>query len=350
MAALRMPRVGCRDRTCGREGRGWGSEGPGRGGKPQGRGFRANALCEWAGRIVQVTASGVDREELVLGQTLPLLHADPGPTAHPLVAPRKRDDRRKRHGHEMHPAADRDRRRAQHVGERQRLGTGHVVATACRLRALHRRQPRIRQVRHVDGLLQLPAATRHRHDQRHREASQPCERRKQPGQVPVAARTVDHRRPQDRPAQVGDADLVLGGQPHRLGASGKPRGHRGRRDEDGSIEPGPFRRADDAGSVPEAERCQVDQRVAARPGESAGQGGSVIKITRQRRGTARGHRPRGLGRARQCDTRVPATGRLGQHVPAEEPAPARHQQPHRVAANESRSRILRYSRASAARS
>jgi hypothetical protein len=142
----------------------------GRAGKAQGSGFRADAIDEWAGRVVQVTGDGVDRERLVLGQPLPLLYADPGPTAHSLVATGQRDHRRQRHWHEMHPAANRGRRGAQHLGERQRLGTGHVVSTPRCRPALHRRQHRPGQVRHVNGLLQLPTAARHRHHQRHREA------------------------------------------------------------------------------------------------------------------------------------------------------------------------------------
>ncbi len=320
------------------------------GGEAQGRGFRADALGERAGRVVQVTRGGVDGERLVLGQALPLLHANPRAAARPLVAPGKRDHQRQRHCGQMNPAADRGRRPAQHVGERQRLGTGHVVATARCRPALHRRQHRPGQVRHVDGLLQLTPAAWHRHHQRHRGAPQPRKQHEQPGQVPVAGRAVDHRRPQDRPAQTRAADLFLGRKPHRLGTSGKRRGHRGGRDKDSPVEPGADRRADDAGSVPEAERRQVDQPVAPRAGEDPGQRGALVKIAAQRHGTARSHRPRRLGRARERNAGVPAADRLGQHVPAKEPAPARHKQPHRGPANGSRSRILRYSRASAARS
>jgi hypothetical protein len=78
----------------------------------------------------------------------------------------------------MHPAADRGRRGAQQLGERQRLGTGHVVSTPRCLRAFHRRQHRPGQVFHMDGLLQLSAAARHRHHQRHRDVREPRQQRK----------------------------------------------------------------------------------------------------------------------------------------------------------------------------
>jgi hypothetical protein len=132
MAALEEP-------TMGVQGLNMRAGAAGRAGKAQGSGFRADAVDEWAGRVVQVTGGGVDRERLVFGQPLPLLHADPGPTAQPLVAPGQRDHRRERHWHEMNPPANRGRRTAQYVGERHWLGTGHVVATARCRRALDRR-------------------------------------------------------------------------------------------------------------------------------------------------------------------------------------------------------------------
>ena len=114
----------------------------------------------------QVTGGGVDGERLVLGQPLPLLRADPRLAADPLVAAGQRDHRGQRHRHEMDPAADGRRRRAQQVGERQRLRASHVIAAARRLRALHRRQHRTGQVSHVHGLLEPAAAAGHRQHQR----------------------------------------------------------------------------------------------------------------------------------------------------------------------------------------
>jgi len=67
MAALRMPRVRVQGPKVRAGGTGMGLEGQGRRGKPQGRSFRANALGEGAGCVVQVVGGGIDRERLVLG-------------------------------------------------------------------------------------------------------------------------------------------------------------------------------------------------------------------------------------------------------------------------------------------
>jgi hypothetical protein len=325
----------------------------GSGSESERRGLLADALGERPWRIFQVARRGVDRERLVLGKARPLLGPDSRPPPGQLAAAGKRNHRSKRHGNDADPAANRGARRAQQLGERQRLRPGDVVTTGPSGRAVDRRQHRPGQVCDVDRLLQLAAATGHGQHERkaagRETAPGPRQQREQPGQVPVTRRTVDHGRPQDRPLQRGRADRFFGGEPHRFRPGGERRGHRGGGDEHGPVEVRAGRCRDNPLRMTEPERRQVDQRVAARAREGRGEGGAVVEIAAQRRGTEIGHPPRRGRRAHQGDAFMPAACGLRQHEAAEEPATARDEQPHRRTA-QAMSRTFRYSLASAARS
>ena len=78
-------------------------------------------------------------------------------------------------------------------------------------------------------------------------------------------RTVDHRRPQDRPVKSAPADLVLRGQPDLLRRRVKGRRHRGGGDEDGPRDARLLGGGDNARAVAEAERRDADQGITAGP-------------------------------------------------------------------------------------
>ncbi len=253
----------------------------------------------------------------------------------PLVAPGQRDHRRQRDGKQTDPAADgggrtraATRRTSAAPGPRCRSSgpggraapppTSTAAATSATWTGCCSRPP--------------PPGTGSTSGSRRRSAPRPGEQREQPGQVPVAGRAVDHGRPQDRPRQ------------RRTSGSSSSAASRTALERAGSAvvtavvetntarsSPAPSRRARRSRGVPEAERRQVDQRVAPRAGEDPGERRrAVVKVAVERRRAARGHLPRRLGRARERDAVMPAAGRLVEHVPAEEPASSGHQEPHRA--------------------
>ena len=181
--------------------------------------------------------------------------------AQPLVAPGQRHQRRERDGQQPGAAPDRAGTGPQQLGERERLGPGHVVERADRGGPLRRGQHGGGHIGHVDRLVQAGAGAG---DRQH---GRPPQQPQQPGQVAVAGIAVDHRRPQDRPVQTAAADLLLRGQPDLLGRRVQGRRHRGRRDEDRPRDASRLGGGDDGRAVTEAQRGQADQDLAAGRGE-----------------------------------------------------------------------------------
>ena len=258
-----------------------------------------------AGARIQVAGGGVDRERLVLGEPLPLLGADSRPAARPArstgsarsPAPAARDEH-------ADPAADRGAGRAQQVGERQRRGPGHVVAAdpggpgAPPPPAPPRPRPR-------HGPAAAPGAATARHRQ-HRQRGPQTARR-----AARAAGTGSCRRARRRSwwaagsssSRLDERIVSSAASRTALDARGKRRGDRGGGDEDGPVEPGGERSRDDRGGVPEAERRQVDQRVAARAGEDARPSGAAPSSRSPSSGVA----PRAATAVPRPDERASAT-------------------------------------------